>query len=751
MRHYREVRAMSQHREEIYQHDWFQSLLLLGLITLLFWEWLRPLVVLTDTHSIYPFLLFFIFVLFIKWMRLPWMIRSLLIVFILIYMTHYLYIAGPFLSKEWLVYFRDDLFYSLTLLLERNIEGHSFLVRTFLFFALVGYVASYLYSIARSKKGMFTFFILTIIFLAVIDTYSPVDAKYSIFRAVIIGFGLLAITQITRVLDQVSAKTDRNREAFPYPWLSTSIALIILFTSVAFILPKAAPSWPDPVQFLQGFSESASGGLGSGARRIGYGDNDRVLGGPFIMDEDLVFTATSEARHYWRGETKDVYTGRGWVQSDESNHFVQPDELQAGLAEYGMGLYEDEVEKQEIFSAVQFRERKYSNIFYPGDIVSLQALPQSQFVNLEVSSGKITMWENESQIDTVNQYRMVSEYPIFSTVALREVTLDNLSERIREQYTQLPDSLPERIGVLAHDITEEHDSFYEKVKEVEGFFRLYGYMYETEDVPIPGRNEDYVDQFLFETKRGYCDNFSSAMVVMLRTLDIPARWVKGFTSGDILIRESNSITTEVRNKNAHSWVEVYFPGIGWVPFEPTRTFNNPFVFERDDLETEDASATNRLFDPLEDELQELSAEERDIDIESISTGYSSGGGWFDSRKLVIILSIILASVLTFAFLFRKNLILSWAIVRYRRAEDNQWLIKAYELLIRYLGRFVMKKQPSQTMREYVLSLEPKFETTELRPLTRMFEDIRYGFNKGDQTSIQKAYRMWTAILKKMRS
>lgn len=741
---------MSQHKGETYKQDWFQSLLLLGLITLLFWEWLRPLLVLTDTLSIHQFLLFFIFVLFIKAFRLPWVIRALLIGFTLIYMTHYLYIVGPFFSKEWLLYFRDDLIYSFSLLLEGNLDGHSFLVRTFLFFALVGYVASYLYSIARSKKGMFSFFILTILFLAIIDTFSPFDARYSIFRAVIIGFGLLALTQITRVLDQVSSRTEKKKVPFPYPWLSTSIALVVLFTSVAFILPKAAPSWPDPVQFLQGYSESVGSGSGFGTvRKIGYGDNDQVLGGPFIMDEALVFTATSEARHYWRGETKDVYTGRGWIQSDENNIFVQPNEIQAGLAEHGMGLYDVEVEKKNIFSAVRFEERKYSNIFYPSDIVSLDVSPQSQLANLEVSSGKITMWENESQINTVYEYRMESEYPIFSTVGLREVTLDNVSQGLREQYTQLPDSLPERIGVLAQDITDNHDTLYDKVKEVEGFFRRYGYMYETEDVPIPGRNEDYVDQFIFETKRGYCDNFSSAMVVMLRSIDIPARWVKGFTVGDTIERGPGSITTEVRNKNAHSWVEVYFPGIGWVPFEPTRTFSSPFVFERDDLETSDSTPADPLFDPLEDELEELSEDERDIDIETISSNYNDS--WFDSTKIVLMISIIMASIVTFAFLFRKNLILSWAIVRYRGAEDGQWLIKAYELLIRYLGRFVMKKEPSQTMREYVLSLEPKFEATELRPLTRMFEDIRYGINKGDKTSVQKAYSMWVDVLKKMRS
>ena len=83
---------------------------------------------------------------------------------------------------------------------------------------------------------------------------------------------------------------------------------------------------------------------------------------------------------------------------------------------------------------------------------------------------------------------------------------------------------------------------------------------------IPGEEDDYVDQFLFDTKTGYCDNFSSAMVVLLRSIGIPARWVKGYNSGTVIGKsENDTLIYEIRNNNAHSWVEVYFPGFGWVP------------------------------------------------------------------------------------------------------------------------------------------------------------------------------------------
>lgn len=84
--------------------------------------------------------------------------------------------------------------------------------------------------------------------------------------------------------------------------------------------------------------------------------------------------------------------------------------------------------------------------------------------------------------------------------------------------------------------------------------------------PPQAPNTDAVDQFLFVDQRGICEHFVSAMVVMLRSLNIPARLVAGYGSGDY-----NPFTNyyEVRANDAHAWVEVYFPGRGWVPFDPT--------------------------------------------------------------------------------------------------------------------------------------------------------------------------------------
>lgn len=133
------------------------------------------------------------------------------------------------------------------------------------------------------------------------------------------------------------------------------------------------------------------------------------------------------------------------------------------------------------------------------------------------------------------------------------------------------------------------------------------FVYETNDVAVPELDEDYVDQFLFETKKGYCDNFSTSMVVLLRSVGIPARWVKGYTPGQFVETTSEGLEVyEVTSNNAHSWVEVYFSGIGWVPFEPTIGFSNPQEFAHQSNENQqDSSATEQeQSQPLEEESQE---------------------------------------------------------------------------------------------------------------------------------------------------
>ena len=129
-------------------------------------------------------------------------------------------------------------------------------------------------------------------------------------------------------------------------------------------------------------------------------------------------------------------------------------------------------------------------------------------------------------------------------------------------YLQLP-RLDPRVAPLADQITASAGNNYDKAVAVERYLRThFGYTLQL------GRSaqRDPLAYFLFERKQGHCEYFASAMAVMLRTLRIPSRVVNGFRTG-----EFNDVTSQylVRASNAHSWVEVYFPGHGWISFDPT--------------------------------------------------------------------------------------------------------------------------------------------------------------------------------------
>jgi transglutaminase-like putative cysteine protease len=129
-------------------------------------------------------------------------------------------------------------------------------------------------------------------------------------------------------------------------------------------------------------------------------------------------------------------------------------------------------------------------------------------------------------------------------------------------YLQLP-GLDPRVAQLARQVTASSRSNYTRAKAIEQYLQAnFGYTLE-----LPGMREaDPLARFLFERKKGHCEYFASSMTMMLRTLGIPSRVVNGFRGG-----EYNDLTSSyiVREKDAHSWVEAYFPEYGWVTFDPT--------------------------------------------------------------------------------------------------------------------------------------------------------------------------------------
>jgi transglutaminase-like putative cysteine protease len=139
---------------------------------------------------------------------------------------------------------------------------------------------------------------------------------------------------------------------------------------------------------------------------------------------------------------------------------------------------------------------------------------------------------------------------------------------ITDSYLQLPDTVTQETRDLANQIVQDAGATnpYDQAIAIQDYLRT-NFTYDIEAGGAPD-GRDIVDYFLFESKVGRCDHYSSSMAVMLRMLGVPARVVTGLAP---VPYDSDMDGYVYRGRNAHAWVEVYFPGFGWVPFEPTPT------------------------------------------------------------------------------------------------------------------------------------------------------------------------------------
>lgn len=133
-----------------------------------------------------------------------------------------------------------------------------------------------------------------------------------------------------------------------------------------------------------------------------------------------------------------------------------------------------------------------------------------------------------------------------------------------DRYLQLPTTVTQRTRDLAKEVTAGDTNPFDEAMAIQNFVR--NRITYDENVSFPPNNQDVVDYVLFDSKKGYCEYYASSMIVMLRSLGVPARMVVGFYPAPYDASVGGYV---YRQRYAHAWVEVYFPGYGWIPFEPT--------------------------------------------------------------------------------------------------------------------------------------------------------------------------------------
>lgn len=713
----------------------------------LFLEWLYPVKDITETNSLSIFIIYTFFCFFISLFQMKWWITFLLKGIGLLVIINILFFEQSFLDLLWLEALYTELIYNAEALFSQQWYYLTPLFRSVLFLILIWLISYLLHYWFVVMNRILLFVILTFVYITVLDTFTGYDADLPIVRTFFISFFALGIANFMKELNGVSIRFAWVKKT-PV-WLLPLIGIVLFSSIIGFAAPKLDPQWPDPVPFIQGTTGTGNGG-GGPIQKVGYGEDDSRLGGSFLQDDTPVFQASVNEKQYWRIETKDVYTGKGWENDTKPDYQMQED----GLID--LATFTNDVETKRHEAVLHFQgNTSIKKLIYPYGLHQVTAgeSEAAYFLDNQSEAIQTKIADKETVLDN---YSMVYDQPSFAINKLQRVNEENLSDK-ESYYTQLPSSLPDRITELAEDIAAPYDNRYDRARAVERYFGLNGFEYKTVDVPVPGKEDDYVDQFLFDSKVGYCDNYSTSMVVMLRALDIPARWAKGFTGGELIAeneKEEGQSVYEVTNANAHSWVEVYFPGEGWVPFEPTQGFSNLSDFhadpEGDSADSEmddrlDADSEETDDDEEKEEKEEETASKKDKKKEKQENDQDSASikGW---HIAVGIAFLILLTFIIYKTRFRWQ---TWLLARKLNQKQNaETYQEAYHHLLKVLQHYGFTKETDQTLSEFAKRIDTHYQTDEMMQLTIHFEQVIYR-NKVDETEINRLTKLWQDLIKRV--
>lgn len=300
------------------------------------------------------------------------------------------------------------------------------------------------------------------------------------------------------------------------------------------------------------------------------------VGGPRRLGQDEVMRVRSDRYEYWRAVSFDRYNGRLWQNTvgerARAALGVATAEQARSPLRPGEQLAQTELRARELVTQtvtlVQSRNDGVITLGGQFDSVSLPALVEHGYVeargellpNFTETSSVVT----DIALEQTLRYTVTSYFSDVDEQSLRAAST-SYPAWVAGAYLQLPEELPPRVRELAGRVADDAGATnpYDTALAIQRYLRTLPY---DEQRPAPPAGRDWVDHFLFDGRVGYCDDFASAMVVMLRAEGVPARWVQGYAGGTL---DPDSGEYIVRESVAHSWVEVYFTGFGWQRFEPT--------------------------------------------------------------------------------------------------------------------------------------------------------------------------------------
>jgi transglutaminase-like putative cysteine protease len=300
----------------------------------------------------------------------------------------------------------------------------------------------------------------------------------------------------------------------------------------------------------------AAGGTRASFGYFGFSDrlDTATRGRP---DDTLVMRVRAASPDFWRAQTFDTWNGRAWSVSRQvpvARRGNQPIRIPPAPDD---GPPLTTVPTDELVQTYYVEKPGPNMIFAAATPTKLYFEDRGVF---QLPDGSLRAGV---QLGADSVYTVVSERRMATAQALRASPAGAAPPELQDLYAR-PPVTTDRVRALAQTVTAGAPSVYDKVLALEAWMAAHTKY--TLDIPPLPKGRDAVDQFLFVDRRGFCEQIGTSLVVMLRSLGIPARLAVGYASG-----ERNPFTGlyEVRAKDAHAWAEVYFPGVGWQGFDPT--------------------------------------------------------------------------------------------------------------------------------------------------------------------------------------
>jgi transglutaminase-like putative cysteine protease len=423
--------------------------------------------------------------------------------------------------------------------------------------------------------------------LLVIQSYDPYLVRRAWFLAAYLLFSLLLVSRVHYIQQRHNWRV--NRVHLPpdigFDWIRFSLAVVVILTLFAWTVPAFAQTLPTASQIwqfarrpwvkLQDRMSNAFSSLRSSVGLVNdYYGTRLSLGRGTTLSDNPIFTVANPAdrpsgvRYYWQAYTYDNYQDGQWKSTFNQTQDINAEKpfgseeqipgrvIQLFAIKPYIAIATLYTPAQPIWVSVPARISQSVASDGTIDVAGLQARPM-------ISAGDTYQVESSIANATVEQLQAAgTDYP----------------EWIKNTYLQLPPDITTRTRQLAQDLANGLTNPYDVTNAITSYLRTYTY---SETIDQPPANQDVIDWWLFDYKKGFCQYYATAEVILLRSLGIPARMAVGYAQGiEQVIRHpgvepsrDTGVNFQVRQSDSHAWPQVYFPKIGWVEFEPTASQN----------------------------------------------------------------------------------------------------------------------------------------------------------------------------------